>query len=359
MATAINIVEPTLVNEAGHCYSFVAALCKANKGATPLRLWIGHDAELEFPDSDVQVEKYFFRRLRQFQSFFLYKKLLGEPGKLFISTARSADLIIIDWASRKTISAGKVYLYFHWINTSKQKLAYLKKLAFRQPNLVILGPTPSVIKVFQEAGFIDVRLASYPIYQYESMNLAEETRFRYLLYAGAARQDKGFTHVVDLVEYLQEHKLTIPVVIQTSSEHYGKYSAQVEADIKRLKACTYPHLKLRTETLDVSEYRSLFSGAISLQFYNPTDFCDRISGVTLDAFSAGSPIVTMTGTWMSRMAQRFGAGASVSNISPSHILPVIQELIAGFSRYSKNAFDASKVLREENSARILIDVLTG
>ena len=137
-----------------------------------------------------------------------------------------------------------------------------------------------------------------------------------MLYAGAARQDKGFSHVVDLVTYLHDHGLQIPVTLQTSPEHYGKYDTQTRADIQRLQAIAYPHLCVNPETLDKSEYAALFKGAICLQLYNSADFLDRISGVTLDAFSAGCPIVASDGTWIARMAQRFDAGMVINDMSP-------------------------------------------
>ena len=43
-------------------------------------------------------------------------------------------------------------------------------------------------------------------------------------------------------------------------------------------------------------YAKQFDGAICIQIYDRSDFADRISGVTLDAFMAGSPIMTTAGT---------------------------------------------------------------
>ena len=108
---------------------------------------------------------------------------------------------------------------------------------------------------------------------------------------GSARQDKGFSHVVDPLAYLHKQGIKVPVVMQISGEHYRKYDAATLADIQRLKAIAYPQLQLRPETLNPDQYARLFAGAICLQLYNPSDFSDRVSGVTLDAFSAGSPVV--------------------------------------------------------------------
>jgi glycosyltransferase involved in cell wall biosynthesis len=357
MPETINIIEPTLMNEAGHCFSFINAFCKASDESRTLCLWVDRRAELALMGKKAQIKKYFSRRIRRLQSYFLYKKLLSMPGKLFISTAGRTDLLMVDWASRGVVPPKKVYLYVHWFKPDDRKLANLRKLAHKQPSLEILGPTPSVVKVFQDAGFSNAHVVPYPILKQNVTYQTEPDKFRHLLYAGAARQDKGFSHVVNLVAYLQERGLQIPVTLQTSPEHYGKYDATTKADIQRLQAIAYPHLKISPETLGANEYSELFTGAICLQLYDPSDFADRISGVTLDAFSVGCPIVTMAGTWIARMVQRFEAGAIVDAMSPPQVLSAVQQVIAEYPRYNSHARVAGKTLQEENSAETLFRIL--
>ena len=358
MLETINVVEPTLETEAGHCYSFVSAFCKAGKESQVLRLWVSRRAKLAFPGENIQIGRYFFRNIRRLQSYILYKKLLAIPGKLLVSTAGRTDLQLIDWASRDLVAPKKVYLYFHWFSASDKKLAGLKAIARRQPNLVILGPTPSVVKVFRDAGFNDVRLVPYPIFNQDADHQAVPNKFRYLLYAGAARQDKGFSHVVDLVAYLHECGLQIPVLLQTSSEHYGKIDEATQADIRRLQGIKYPHLRLCPETLNRSEYAELFAGGVCLQLYDQSDFMDRISGVTLDAFSFGSPTVASAGTWIARMVQRFEAGVIVEDVSPPQVLAAAQSVIAEYAKFNKNALAAAKILQEEHNAAALFRALS-
>lgn len=357
--STINIVEPTLMTEAGHCYSFISALVSASKKDWPLRIWMNRYGEAIFDEAHVQIQRHFFRKIRRLQSYFLYRNLLASPEKIFISTAGYVDLLLLDWASCGVIPTDKVYLYFHWLNRGEEKLVGLKKIALKQPNLVILGPTPSAVKIFQEAGFADARVVPYPITPLDLSERAEQKEFKHLLYAGAARQDKGFAHVVDLVDYLHQQKSNIPVVIQVSSENHGKSDAATLSDIRRLKAIPYPHLKLQTETLSASEYARLFSGAISLQLYNSTDFLDRISGVTLDSLSAGSPVLTTSGTWIARAVQRFAAGMVTDHLSPSTVFAAAQGIISDYSHYHANSLIAGRTLQAENSADMLYKVLAG
>lgn len=357
MPETINIIEPTLMNEAGHCYSFISAFCNADGEPRTLRLWVSRHAKLTFTQKNILIRKYFFRRIRRLQSYFLYKKLLAMPGKLFISTAGRADLLLIDWASRGVVPPEKVYLYFHWSNANDKKLASLRAIAHKQPNLKILGPTPSVVKVYLDAGFSSSQVVPYPISKHDVNHKAEPNKFRHLLYAGAARRDKGFSHVVDLIAYMQERGLQIPVMLQTSPEHYGKYDTATQRDIQRLQDMAYPHLQLCPETLNSNEYSNLFVGAICLQLYDPSVFLDRVSGVTLDAFSAGCPIVATAETWIDRMVQRFDAGVIVDEMSPPKVLSAVQRVIAEYARYSGCARLAGNILQEENSAETLFRVL--
>jgi hypothetical protein len=352
----IQIVEPTLMNETGHCYSFLTSLCKAGK-ETPLCLWINRKAQVAFTGENVRVKRYFYSKIRRFQCYGLYKKLLASNGKLFISTAGLTDLVLLNWASRGKIPRHKAYLYFHWFNTSDKKLAHLRKIAQEQPNLVILGPTPSVIDTFQKAGFVNARIVPYPVSGQAQHGKMEHEGFTALLYAGAARQDKGISEVVDLVEHMYKLGLQIPFRLQNSPDHRGKYDEITKMQIQRLAKISYPYLRLFPETLKSGEYIKLFSGAICIQLYNANLFSDRISGVTLDALSAGSPIVATAGTWTARMVQRFDAGKIIDGTGPEKTLSAIQEIIAEYPRYSKKAYAAGQVLQQENSAEFLFNTL--
>jgi len=358
MSGIINIVEPTLTNQAGHCYSFIASFCRASCGF-PLCLWTNRNADVTLPENNVQIRHHFSSKIRRLQSYFLYGKLLGEPGRIFLSTATFADLVMMQWATSGEVGQGKVYFYFHWINATARKRTFLEKLARKQPNFMILGPTPAVIEVFHEAGFKNAHIVPYPISGLVQNARAGHDQFSGLLYAGAARQDKGISQVVDIVEHMSGLKLQIPVKLQNSPDHRGKYDDVTKADIERLEKINYPALQLFSATLNAEEYANQFAGAICIQLYSAKSFADRISGVTLDALSAGSPIVTTAGTWIARMVERFEAGVVVNNTEPEKILSAVQQIIADYPRYNGNAYRAGLALQQENSADILFKTVAG
>ncbi len=139
-----------------------------------------------------------------------------------------------------TVGPDRVFLYFHWVRPTPRKLRLLQRIAARQPEVVILGTTESVVEVFRRCGFAHVLLLPYPAPQ--PAPTASAVPFRQLLYAGAARQDKGFKAVVDLVALLAARNESIPVAVQISADHYGKLDAATREDIARLKALRYPPL---------------------------------------------------------------------------------------------------------------------
>ena len=355
MNQVIDVIEPTLEDETGHCYTFVAGLCGAAQGR-PLRLWIGKHADVGFAPARVMIENHFSRRTRFLQAFLLYRRLLRGDGRIFVATARRTDLSLFDWAARGRIPPDKVYLFFHWFRDSVKRRAYLARIAERQPGLVILGATQSVVDVFRASGFENAKTVPYPITPLANGDFVEPA-FGHLLFAGAARTDKGFGKVVGLVELLARRGASIPIKIQSSAKHYGKYELAIRDDLSRLAKTNYHYLETFSDTLTEPAYRALFSCGICIQPYDVEEFADRVSGVTLDALSAGCPVVTVKGTWMARVVEDSAAGVVVEEAHPGALLSAVQTIIGDYPRYCRNAYEAGQVLQVENSADHLFRVL--
>lgn len=356
MVKTIHIVEPTLESQSGHCHSFVSSIFKADPART-FRLWVDRHAELRVP-SNVTVVPYFFRTFRRIQAFFLYRRLLREPGILFISTAGRIDFMLLDWASRGINQDQKAFLFVHWFRPTARKKKILTKIASRHSELTILVPTETLLNLFTSYGFTNTVLAPYPITPRTSAGPLPARTFSHLLFAGAARTDKGFSSVVDLVERMAVEHRTIPMVIQTSPDHYGKYDEQTREDFQRLHKADYPALRTCPQALDSRAYDELFEGAICLQLYSQQDFADRISGVTLDALSAGCPVVTLSGTWIARVVSEFNAGIVLDSPHPEQVICAIIALLGQFETYQNNAVKAGRELQLRHNAGHLLDVLT-
>src|SRR5262249_61063272 len=106
----------------------------------------------------------------------------------------------------------------------------------------------------------------------------------------AARSDKGFSTAVDFIDYLASERVALPISIQISGDHYGRYDEATRAAIERLKTIHYPYLKVLPETLTRHDYVKLFRGAICLQPYDRGEYANKLSAITLDAFTPGPPL---------------------------------------------------------------------
>jgi glycosyltransferase involved in cell wall biosynthesis len=357
LTAPLHIVEPTLEDSTGHCFSYLDSLCRA-AGGYPITVWGGRGAAVSFP-GDVEVKRYFRRRIRRLQAWWLYRALLRQPGRVFVSTAGRSDLILLELAARGAIAPGKAFLYVHWFRTSPAKERQLARLAARQPEITILAPTESVCAIFRAAGFRRTRLVPYPISPAAAAPAPEAApAFRHVLFAGAARSDKGFAEVVSFVDLLAKTKSDIPVSLQTSAQHYDKVDAATAASLARLEAIRYPFLERHPQSLSASDYSALFRGAVCLQPYSRSDFADRVSGVTLDALSHGSPIVTLSGTWMGRVVEEFGAGLVLAEPAPDALLAAVVKLKNGYAHYHRRAWEAGRELQKRNNAGALFQALT-
>jgi glycosyltransferase involved in cell wall biosynthesis len=359
MTETLHIVEPTLVDEAGHCHSFVETLCRAGADPAAFRVWGGRGAVLpRLGTLGVPLERRFHRRVRRFEEWALFRRLLRGPGRILVSTGGRTDMLLLDWAARGRIPPRKAFLYVHWVRPTRRKLAFFRRMAARQPELVILGPTPTVVDVFAEAGFAHRAVVPYPAAPLAPAAASTRAPFRHVLFAGAAREDKGFSRVVALVELLAARCADLPVLLQTSTDPNDRHDEPTRAALARLAGVRYPHLALRPQTLDAAAYAELFRGAICLQPYDAAAFADRVSGVTLDALQAGAPVVATPGTWIARVIERFGAGVVAASSAPEHLHEAVERVRADHARYQEQALRAGHALRAEHDGRHLLEALT-
>jgi glycosyltransferase involved in cell wall biosynthesis len=356
----IHIVEPTLEGVSGHALNVVKSLCVAGEGL-PFHLWVGHGAALPDLDGIVsEVHPYFRRRLRKLQAYLLYRRLLRQSGRIVVTTAGSLDLYALDWAAGKAIPPRKAFLYFHQVRRlGARKLERFRRLAAKQPNLTVMGTTSAIEQIFRDCGFAHTVTLSLPPGIDAETFPAEPAPFRHLLYAGAARADKGFGAVVDLVAHLAAIGATVPVTVQTCGDHYGRHDPATRAHVERLHRIGYAALTLLPDPLMPREYTALFPGGISLQPYQRDEYAAKMSAITLDSFGAGCPVVTVAGTSMAALVGRFDAGAVVDDPNPDALWNACRTLLADYPRYRDHARRGGEQIRRENSWAPLISALRG
>lgn len=349
----LHIVEPTLRSFAGHCHSLVAALTEAMPHVSTT-VWAGSGSQ-SFWSGPGELRPYFYRSLRRLQAFWLYWRLLRTHEKILISTAGTSDFLMLDWVASQPISASTVYLYVHWLGAKTHKTEQLRKIAKRQPGLEVLTTTESVAEFFRDIGF-RARAVPYP-FSGASNDSTQLRPFRRLVVAGAARMDKGFDRIVELVAELKRTNSMIPIVVQASATHRGTHPSDVSVQIDRLVHIGYAPLELLTDTLSPQAYRALFEGGISVQPYSADAFQDRVSGVTLDALGAGCPVVVTANTWLARKVDDYGAGVAVENLAPISLFSAIEKVMADYGGFAANAVRAGHGIRSEHSANALVTAL--
>lgn len=352
----INIIEPTLQDETGHCCGYVTTLLES--AANPelrLELWIGKKAKKLFRDS-ANIHPIFYRSIRKIQTFWLYYNLLKKQQIIFIPTAGSLDLIMLNWLA-KNIKQPKVFLHFHQFKINPKKSQLLTKVAQQHPEFHILAPTAKLLQIFSQAGFKNCHLTPCPTYQKEITNISCSHKFKNLLFAGAARKDKGFPEIASLVKYLAQNNESIPITLQISANHSGKYDTATQQALTQLEQISYSNLTLYRNSLSQREYQNLFTDAVCLQLYNNDFYADKFSGVTLDALFAGCPIITTNNTWIANTVTRFNAGIVITNTNPDTVFTAIKTIIADFATFQENAINAGKTLRIEHDPRYTLETI--
>jgi glycosyltransferase involved in cell wall biosynthesis len=354
----IEVVEPTLASEAGHCAALLRGL-RAAAPQLPLRVWIDRDAQLPHrPDPQTELTPHFSRRWRRLQAYALYRRLLRAGAPVFVPTASYLDLRMLDWAAPGAIAPGRAFLYFHKLRVSARRALALRNLAHRRPQIELFGTSEEIVHRLRTAGFVHVQQL-LPVLAVAAAAPAAAPRddFAHVLFAGAARADKGFTQVVDLVELMMRSGSALPIAVQTSGDHYGRYDERTLADLERLRALPYARLLRVGDTLDPARYAALFRGAICLQPYAPAEYADKMSAVTFDALHAGAPIVTVAGTTMARIVEQTGAGIVVSTGSAQELLHAIDEAVARYRTLHLKALAASAQLAPATSWAPLVQRL--
>lgn len=354
----VHVIEPTLVSDAGHCSIVVQSLCAAGEGLR-FCVWAGRGGTLSWPHAaNVEIKPHFSRRLRRLQAAWLYRRLLKTGEPIVITTAGRTDLELLNLVARGPVPPGKVFLYIHQLRLNPKKEAGLRRLAVKQPNLMLMCTTGELEKTVRNFGFQHTMVV-LPLPAQSTCSTAADPaiRFRHVLVAGAARSDKGFPMVVDLIRHLAAEEASLPVSIQTSGDHYNRYDEATQAALVALKNTRYSHLTMVPETLPRQNYVGLFHGAICLQVYDRAEYANKLSGITLDAFAVGAPVVTLSRTWMAKMVERFEAGLAVEEATCDAVYRAIMAVRDSYDRYSANAVRAGEWLKKQNQWAALIRML--
>ena len=176
-----------------------------------------------------------------------------------------------------------------------------------------------------------------------------------LVSLGNAREEKG---ILDLFSAIDEFALGqnsgIEFVLQINSPD-DQIKPMLEAFIKK----SHPNVQLIDHALNSADYLALLQSAdiVLLPYWN-TVYKGRTSGPFLEALSAGKPVITSKGTWMSQELKKYGAGILCESKNPEDLAQAIGEACSNLPELKARAIaDRPKVLAFHNSDRFLQELI--
>lgn len=343
----LNLIEPTLFDQTGHSYGYVQSLIAANADiGFNLNIWLDQRGASLLKEQSCTTQPYFYRPLRQVQKLFLYWKLIRRAEIIFISTTELWDLKILRFYSKYFSSKAKIVLHFHQFKQAPAKLKYLQHIAASCKDIAILVPTQKLAEFFQKQGFAQCTVIPCPTFSPPRSINNTNSEFNKILYAGAARRDKGFATVINLLHHFRSQQNYLPFEVQISAPNSQRYDLETQAALQLLQNISNDNLTLHNKTLDQQQYLALFENAICLLLYDQKDYQDKFSGIALDAFYAGCPIITVKNTWMGDTAEKYGAGIALDDYSYASIQAAIEKIINNYAFYHCNAKQAALQLGE-------------
>jgi len=313
-----------------------------------MHVWLDRRGKELLRGEPCQSHLVFYRNMMKIQRYFRIRALLRSEGSIFIPTAGRLDLIFLNLLLRKEQSHSEVFLHFHQFKITPGKIKLLEKIAKAHPEFVIMAPTDKLVAIFKEAGFPNCERVPCPVYEPIPKSSCENDQFEKIIYAGAARSDKGFSRVVDFIEYAFLQAERWPIEIQASPPFSGRYDNDSKQALQKLNQLPYPALTVHPDTLDASDYQSLFQKAIALLLYNHHDYASKFSGVALNALYAGCPIVTTAGTWAGNIVKQFEAGVVLEEAAPECVYKAVKLITQNYAQYRSNAKRAGLSLQKEH-----------
>jgi len=170
-----------------------------------------------------------------------------------------------------------------------------------------------------------------------------------VLFLGAAREEKGFLQLPDLLERLYPvlgKTGKIHFIIQCTPQIIG-YLPAIKAAINRIAQYPSDYVTLIEDFVERETYlKLLMESDVLLLLYNQKGYRIRGSGIAVEAISANKTILTTRNTFCSSLITH-GGGASVDCVEEG--AEFLKLFVANKTRYRQLAEIQGKAYREKNS----------
>jgi glycosyltransferase involved in cell wall biosynthesis len=112
--------------------------------------------------------------------------------------------------------------------------------------------------------------------------------------------------------------------------------------------------------LDAEAYqRELLRADCMILPYRRSSYFARISGVAVEAVTAGIPIIFTEDTWCATLVETSGAGLGVPDGDAAALAEAIEKMARSYQRYRSKALEMAEIARSVNSAENFICKLWG
>jgi glycosyltransferase involved in cell wall biosynthesis len=364
----IALIEPYLVDYAGHYYNFVTELRRGfneidNKDVVDV--FVSKKCTLDevffkvLPEVKNLKKKDFFVKIFKHISFLLrfYKALMKIEKNYDILVFTTADgfrllLLLCNMSFKK-----QIFLYSHHFFSEKKQKFILKFAKHKRDRVYFLSPfsrrseNASLIESLQRKGFNLILDAPYPFRRLNNSGKKQSFNIGFcILHLGPARKEKGFIETIEFIRFCKRNQLDYEFILQCS----GAYDPEVKEYIRIVKNEHFDKVELIEQPLSQPEYeKTMQKSLILLLLYDPTHYIGAISGILLEALSMSKPVVVRSGTWLADQVQKYGGGIVISELNPENIKAAIEKIRFNYEKFSAEAFEAGEELSKRHNGKEL------
>ena len=386
----VAIVEPYLQSRTGHYCNMVS---ETEAGFREL----GHDVDIFIPrDSEItdlgqRVIPYslsgvmgmpVFRKIARHLLYIhglsgFLQKYIGDYDLCLMTTSDNWETL---YAASRVRSHTPIYLYLHALVISQAKARFLRPLVDLNFNrtttpIIFLHPTSLDKDLFHKKItsakldlISDVPLPIVPLLPNDLRTLHTGGTSSHpsheadliISYMGDARKEKGFPAVVQLVSECGEGCRFMIQCIPPA----GGYEPGIPEAVSHLKAITEMQSNvtlIETPLLPDEFGKQISKSSIVLCLYDPESYSHRLSGILLESFSRGKPVIVVRGSSLADRVERYGGGVIVDDVKPETVIWAIDTIRHNYREFSHEASVAGDEIRRVNTganlARIIIEDL--
>lgn len=176
---------------------------------------------------------------------------------------------------------------------------------------------------------------------------------------GPARLEKGTDILQKAILYLikEQPELNVKFIIQWNQEVFNSDGSKLEREpeLERSKKVFF-----LTSDLSSEEYDDYIDRTDCMVLpYLRQSYYARISGVAVEAVTAGIPIIFTKDTWMEDAVSQYGAGLSIENENALDLAEKIYLMASRISEYKAEAMAKAKLARTYHSSDNFLKCLWG